>query len=230
MNNHWISNNYLEYINENFPKFFNKINKNDIELLKKLFFTINDIYITCTLFDSCDFKNKNYINLIKEFKTYMSRVLLVIPLNDKYLIDSIFRLLIEKLYRIIYALYHPHLLESSIRKHERRKMSNRLNGKITMKSEMDILYKNFSDLIHHSTSTTTDLLNFKQLANANTGIINYTLTIVEEIKKIYTFDFLIPILKNVPLDLATKLMFSNELQKFYAKILEPNIVMINEKH
>ncbi|MOA38909.1 hypothetical protein D3C78_1606430 [compost metagenome] len=98
-------------------------------------------------------------------------------------------------------------------------MSDRLNGRMLKKTELDTLYSTYSSLIHHTNSTPTDLFNFRRLAEVNTALISYILNTVVEIKEIYTLDFLVPILQRVNLDLSTKMTFNNDLQQSYKNTL-----------
>ncbi|MGG4498425.1 hypothetical protein [Brevibacillus reuszeri] len=218
--NKWIVNNYFDYLESNFPAYKQSLTGEYIQSLEELFFSVNDVFVTCNLFEKEIFQELNFINLIREFKTYFSRILLLIPLNDRYILDALFRLLIEKLYRMIYGLNHIHLNESSIRKHERWKMGERLEGKLSKKDDLDLLYKEYSNLIHHSSPTQTDLLNFRQLADYETELLTYANGIVNNLKLIYIIDFLIPLLNEKPLDLASRLTLSNELQQTCKSHLE----------
>lgn len=220
MDKNWVFNIYLEYLETNFPKYNNTLSEESLKKIKYLYFNVNDVFIACNFFEHDEYSTCNYANLVKEFKTYLSRVLILIPINDKYLIDALFRLLIEKLYRIIYGLHHLHLQESSIRKHERQKMSDRLEGKIIEKSGLDSLYRQYSQLIHHTNSTFTDLLNFKQLEKAEANLINYVNDFVTELKKIYIIDFFIPVLDGKELDLPSKLILHNDIQEPFKLLLK----------
>ncbi|MHB0801408.1 hypothetical protein PVK73_17505 [Bacillus thuringiensis] len=220
MNNSWIVNNYLEYIEVNFPNYYNNLSEESLVELKELYYSVNDVFVMCSYFNRDEYQNENYLNLINEFKSYTSRLLLVAPVNDKYLVDSLLRLLIEKLYRILYAHYHTHLLESSIRKHEKRKMSTRLMNKLSKKVELDDLYSEYSELIHHSNPTTTDLLNFRQLSNTDIKLITYISEKVEILKEIFIIDFFTPKVKIINLDLAAKMTLKNQLKNETSTMLE----------
>ncbi|WP_440603285.1 hypothetical protein [Bacillus sp. GB_SG_008] len=211
MNNDWIFNNYLDYLQEQTPSFFQRLSEQDE--LKELYLTINDIFVLCNAFDREEMQGKNYYNLIKEFKSYGSRLLLIITLNDKYLVDVILRLLVEKLYRILYGLNRPQLAESSIRKHEKRKMKERLEGLVVKQEELNDLYANYSELLHHTLPTETDLFNFRELMRADTEIINYTNEKVILIKDIFIEDCFLIAFRTVELGLATKLNLNDNLQE-----------------
>lgn len=220
MNNQWIVNNYLDYIEINFPNFHGNLSPESLVELRELYYSTNDIFVMCNYFNTNEYQNKNYFNLINEFKSYTSRLLLIVSINDKYLVDSLLRLLIEKLYRILYGNYHNHLLEHSVRNHPRKKMSSRLTEKLNKKDELDSLYSEYSELIHHSNSTTTDLLNFRQLSSTDSHLIAYIRDKVEMLKGIFIIDFFIPKLKITNLDLATKMTLKGQLKHETSKILE----------
>lgn len=211
MSNAWIVNNYLDYLEAGFPSYYANLTEESLENLKEVYFSVNDIFVMYSYFTKEEYKSKNFINLINEYKSYTSRLLLVIPVNDKYLVDSLLRLLIEKLYRILYAYNHAHLPESSIRKHERRRMSTRLDGRLSKKMELDDLYREYSELIHHSNPTTTDLLNFRELSEVDNNLISYIGEKVEILKEIFLIDFFIPKLTSNNLDLASKMILKNQL-------------------
>lgn len=210
MSNDWIYNNYIDYLKEQTPSFFQRVREQ--EELKELYLTINDIFFLCNAFDRAEMQDKNYFNLIEEFKSYGSRLLLIITLNDRYLVDVIIRLLVEKLYRILYGLNRPDLAESSIRKHEKRKMKERLFGLVSNQDDLNDLYSDYSDLLHHTSPTETDLLNFRELMQADTEIINYTNGKMKVIRNIFIEDCFFKAFDTLELGLATKMNLSNNLQ------------------
>lgn len=219
MTNSWIVNIYLDYLDNNFPKYKQGLTKDDLKKIDELYFSINDVYVTSSIFEQAEYTDRNYKNLLLEFKTYLSRVLLLLPLNDKYSIDALLRLLIEKLYRIIYGLNHLHLSEETIRRHKRSKMSERL-GMITEREKLNELYRVYSELIHHSVSTPTDSLNLKQLERANIDLLGYVIDFIADIRKIYINDFFIPTIKNESLDLSTQLYLRDNTQLILKELLE----------
>ncbi|ETT37532.1 hypothetical protein C161_13513 [Paenibacillus sp. FSL R5-192] len=225
MNNNWIVNNYIDYLSEQYPIYYDKMSGETLNKLKDLYFSVNDISVMCNIFNKSEYQEKNFYNLLCEFKSYASRLLLIIPINDKYLVDSLFRLLIEKLYRMIYAHHHGHLLESSIRNHERRKMSTRLMGKLNKKEELDILYGEYSELIHHSSPTSTDLLNFRKLSEVELGLEKYINDQLEVLKEIFMLDFFIPKFKGKHIDLASKLTLKEQLKEYTSKLLEEECII-----
>lgn len=169
--------------------------------------------------------NVNYQKLLKEFQSYISRLLLVVPINDKFLVDSLFRLLIEKCYRILYGFHNNQLQEHSLRKHPRNKMSSRIDGKVINKNQLDTMYGEYSELIHHSTPTSTDLLNFRQLGSIDSQLIEYIYIRVKILKTIFIEDFYIPNLRLTQLDLATKSMLQKQVTPQTSQIFK-NIGLI----
>lgn len=221
MQNNLMFKAYLDFIEENYPKYLQKLNSEDKEKLEKLFLLLNDVYVTIAFFDKEEYTTSNFLNLLKEYRVYLSRILLLVPLNDKYLIDALVRLLVEKLYRVIYGIHHPHLQESSIRKHERFKMSERLDSfDVKNKDILDTLYTDYSKLIHHTTSTQSDLLNFTQLAKRDTNLIEYIIGIVELLNSIYIKDIFTIIIKNGHMDLASTLILEENVQDSFKNILK----------
>lgn len=212
---------YLDFIEENHPNYLKRLPPTDKEKLKKLFLMLNDTYVTISFFDKEEYMSSNFLNLLMEYRVYLSRLLLLVLLNDKYLIDTLIRLLIEKLYRIIYGIHHSHLEESSIRKHERIKMSERLDSfDIKDKVILDTLYTDYSKLIHHTVSTQSDLLNFTQLAKYDANLTDYVIQIVEILNSLYIKNVYSEIIKDENLDLASKLIFEEDVQDFFKDILK----------
>lgn len=220
MNNSWIVNNYTAFLENHFPLYFQSLTEEQLTKLKELYFNVNDITLFCNWYSEYQVQPLNFSNLLKEYQSYISRLLLIIPINDKYLIDSLLRLLVEKKYRILYGFHHSNLLEQSIRKHPRSKMSVRLENKIANKVKLDGMYSEFSELIHHTVSSNTDLLNFRQLSNFDSKLIEYVSQQVEVLKTIFIEDLVVPNLRVMQLDLASKLQFQNQLKPQTAQILK----------
>ncbi|MEK4248488.1 hypothetical protein [Paenibacillus sp. FSL W7-1287] len=212
---------YLDFIEENYPSYIKRLQPGDKENLEQLFLLLNDVYITISFFDKEEYTTSNFLNLLKEYRVYLSRILLLVPLNDKYLIDALARLLVEKLYRIIYGIHHSHLAESSVRKHERSKMSERLDSfNVKDKDILDNLYTDYSKLIHHTTSTQSDLLNFTQLAKLDANLIQYIIGIVELLNSIYIKNVFTIIVKDGNLDLASTLILEENVQDSFKDVLK----------
>ncbi|EDW21706.1 hypothetical protein FO510_00420 [Bacillus pumilus] len=213
---------YIEFLEKNHPSYLDRLQDEDKENLETLFLSVNDVFVTISFFfDKQGYLTSNFINLLKEYRVYLSRTLLLIPLNDKYLIDALVRLLIEKLYRIIYGSHHPHLVESSIRKHDRQKMSERLEKfDVKEKEILDTLYTDYSKLIHHTYSTQSDLLNFTQLTKLDTDLIKYVIKIVENLNLIYIKNIFEIIIKDNNLDLASTIILKENIQNHFKDVLK----------
>lgn len=221
MQNHLMFKAYIDFIEENHPNYLKRLQPKDKEKLEQLFLLLNDVYVTISFFDKQEYMASNFLNLLKEYRVYLSRILLLVPLNDKYLIDALVRLLVEKLYRIIYGSHHSQLEESSIRKHERFKMSDRLDSfDVKDKDILDTLYTDYSKLIHHTTSTQSDLLNFTQLAKLDANLIEYIIEIVELLNSIYTKNVFVVIIKDGNLDLASTLILKKNVQDSFKNMLK----------
>ncbi|WHP40568.1 hypothetical protein QIX46_18775 [Lysinibacillus boronitolerans] len=220
MQNNLMFKAYLDFIEENYPNYLKRLKSEDKEKLEQLFLLLNDVYVTISFFDKEEYTTSNFLNLLKEYRVYLSRILLLVPLNDKYLIDALVRLLVEKLYRVIYGSHHSHLEESSIRKHERFKMSERLDSfDVKNKDILDTLYTDYSKLIHHTTSTQSDLLNFTQLAKLDTNLVEYIIEIVKLLNFIYIKNVFTIIIKDGHLDLASTLILEKNVQDSFKDIL-----------
>lgn len=212
---------YLDFLKDNYPLYMQNMQSEELENMERLYYLINDVYISSSFFNRDEYLTRNFYNLMKEYRTYYSRILLLIPLNDKYLIDALIRLLIEKLYRIIYGSYHLHLEEGSIRRHERRKMSERLETfDVKDKELLDTLYNDYSKLIHHTDSTETDLLNFKQLTKIDVALIDYVIEVVEKLNLIYIKNVFVIIINEGNLDLASNLTLKDVMQENFKDILK----------
>ncbi|KRE20231.1 hypothetical protein ASE42_10175 [Bacillus sp. Root920] len=75
-------------------------------------------------------------------------------------------------------------------------MSDRLDSfNVKDKDILDTLYTDYSKLIHHITSTQSDLLNFTQLAKLDANLIENIIEIVELLNSIYTKMYLHLLLK-----------------------------------
>lgn len=134
MSREWIYQNYLSYLSEYHPKYHQIVMGN--ENLKSLFLLVNDLYVIGEVYQQDHFRTKNYFNLLNEFKIYTSRLMIILPLNDKYMLDAVLRLLVEKLYRMVYSLYCPLKTERNIRRQSREEMAKKkfqvmLRGKVT---------------------------------------------------------------------------------------------------
>lgn len=204
--------NYINFIDENFPT---TIIRNESEL-KEYYYLINDFFILCDVILSLEeiTSTLNYYNLLKEFQSYISRLLLAVVLNDKYLIDNLIRLLIEKLYRVLYGYHYLDKQESTVRNHTRSVMSTRLETLLSNRQLLDDLYGEYSELIHHTSSTPDDLLNLRTLFIKPKNLLASTTVKLKDIQKIFIEDFFNKMVKDEKLTLASRLVLENRLSEF----------------
>lgn len=92
-------------------------------------------------------------------------------------------------------------------------MKERLEGFVLKQEELNNLYSDYSELLHHTTPTVTDLLNFRELMEADTEIINYTIEKVKIIRDIFIEDCFFKSFDTVELGLATSMNLNNNLQE-----------------
>ncbi|MDV2887526.1 hypothetical protein RYX45_20320, partial [Alkalihalophilus pseudofirmus] len=125
--------------------------------------------------------------LLIEYKKYFARILSAVCLNDKFLIDNIFRLLTEKLFRIITGISYPDRGERRIRKDSRQKMSNDLASFLDPRTKNNLasLYSNLSNAIHATYADPSDLYDIRRLfATPSTNITN-TLVITNQLTDVF---------------------------------------------
>lgn len=206
--------NYRSYISENNKEFFN-FTKNHQELLLDIYNSIDDFYVINSLYDD---DTKNYFNLNSEMVFYSGRLMILLPINDKYIIDALFRLLVEKLYRLFYCLNSPNMLESNIRKKNRESMSKRVN--IADQNDLEDLYKEFSILIHHTDKMPSDSFNFRELLNYSDEVMQHTLKTFKKLHFLYFSYFVKETLKIE--NLSDKLYLDANLSETAKGILEIN--------
>ncbi|MBE6064821.1 hypothetical protein [Clostridium cochlearium] len=176
---------YLSFIKLNIPNsLFISDTKN-----KELFLSVNTAFKMSDILTDFKFvsNNETYYNLLIEYKKYFARILPAISLNDKFLVYSILRLLTEKLYRIIIGINYPNRGERRIRSDTRAKMSNDLSKVITSdrKSIIDKLYKELSNILHHTDKNSVCLYDIRRLFRTDLNIINETCIITEKLTDIF---------------------------------------------
>lgn len=183
--------NFLKFVEDTQPK---SICLNNTEL-RDVFDLINDTFSICSIIIDHDYVNDsdNYYSLLVEFRDYYGRFLLALTLNDEFLISSLFRLIVEKLYRIIFGFYNPHKSKNSIKRHTRSEMSSRLTVPLNKKAELDDFYKRYSDLIHHSTTNNSDRLDLRGVYFNERDLINTLKQELTELNCIFIEDYVIPL-------------------------------------
>lgn len=203
--------NYLSLLEENMPNCMALTESQ----LQDLYLIINDVFIMSEVISNLDDvrETANYYNLLKEFQSYIARLLLVVTLNDKYLVDTIIRLLVEKLYRVLYGLHRPYMQESSIRSHSRKKMSERLEGLLLKQEELNELYGEYSELIHHTSSTENDLLSLRSIYIKENEISKNTFKELERLFEVFIEDLFLKVVNNVDLSLSTRMTLSGRLSE-----------------
>lgn len=160
-------------------KFYN-FTQNNQELLSNTFNLIDDLYVVITLYAD---EKRNYFNLNSELVFYSGRLMILLPINDRYMIDALFRLLIEKLYRLLYCLKSPNMLEKNIRIKSKESMSKRVS--IKDQKMLDELYGEFSTFIHHTDKLDSDSFNFRKLLEYSSELMQHTLESFEKIHYLY---------------------------------------------
>lgn len=101
---------YISYIHDNFPKFYQAKQKLIIEdknnYLKISFDTLNKILFEIEIINS-KFTKENHSNIfLQEAYQLLNRIPLLIPINDQYILDMIFRSISESLLRLIVTSSH----------------------------------------------------------------------------------------------------------------------------
>lgn len=160
-------------------------NKNN----KDLFISVNTSFKLSDILTDFEFviATDNFYNLIIEYKRYFARILIAVSLNDKFLVDNILRLLVEKLYRILTAIHNPQRGEKRIRRDSRNNMSNDLIEvlDVSVKAKIDKLYNDLSNLIHNTTSSPSDLYDIRRLFSTPSNMVRDTIIIIEILKQIF---------------------------------------------
>lgn len=176
---------YLAFLNKNMPNSLFLTDQNN----KDLFLSINTAFKLSDILTDFEFvtKDKNYYNLLIEYKMYFARILSAVSLNDKFLIDNILRLLIEKLYRIITGLAYPARGERRVRSDSRERMSNDLVAMLNplRKSELDILYSDLSNSIHHTNTRPEDLYSIRELFTNHSNLGLSTTNVTNQLTEIF---------------------------------------------
>lgn len=182
-----IFSDYISFIKSNFPSSI-FANSND-ERIKEFFLSINNNYVLANTLFEFDFikESYNYYSLFKEYQIFTTRLLSVINLNDKYLIDNIFRLLVEKLYRIITGIHNSGKTENRLRKLKRSEMSTLISNKIHIKNknELDTLYVYFSKQIHMSNLDITNLYDIRKIYTTDQDLDLYLLQYMNKLNHLF---------------------------------------------
>lgn len=97
---------YTAFVEENYPTFFstkirNNTNSKQKEQLKSSVDSIYKILLHIEIIQQVSDQKKQFPNYINEVHELIHRMLLVLPLNDQYLLDVLFRAVSESLLRLI---------------------------------------------------------------------------------------------------------------------------------
>lgn len=147
--------NYQIFLNNYFPKF-----DSTDEKLFDFYSYVNNTFVLCDLlieYDKIDNTFNNF-NLLVEYREFYARLLTTVAINDKFLIDNILRIIIEKVYRILYGRLKPTKIERNIRKETRINMKKALEGfmEVSRFNSLNTLYNDYSQRVHHTTSAAAD--------------------------------------------------------------------------
>ncbi|MFQ6322532.1 hypothetical protein [Lactococcus garvieae] len=186
---------YKKFLNAFFPKF--KIND---EVLFPFYCHINNAFVLYDVMlehEKVD-RTSNYHSILLESREFYARLLTIVAINDKYLIDNILRLIVEKIYRILFGITKPLKQESTIRKISREKMKSeisKVSGEDEVIDELNKLYNDYSVKIHHTVSVPSDYYNLtKRLVMDSDEFLQ---DVVEDMSKLETifinkiFNFLV---------------------------------------
>ncbi|AMO85719.1 hypothetical protein B857_00577 [Solibacillus isronensis B3W22] len=90
-------------------------------------------------------------------------------------------------------------------------MAKKIDGNVGRKNDLDLLYANYSILIHHTDTLNTDNYNFRELAQYDESINVNLILILQNIIEIYIEEFVLKVLQSDELELAMKLNLSSNL-------------------
>lgn len=175
---------YYEFLKEHFPMY-----EVENEVLFEFYLYVHNTFILSDVL--IDFEkiesSCNVYNIMVEYREFYARLLTTVAINDRFLVDNIFRVLIEKLYRLMYGIKNPNFTENKIRKKSRSDMSQNLYGTVSLLNldDLDSLYKIFSKKIHHTVAMPEDYYNLTKRLEANSCFINDYLYNMEIIQRIF---------------------------------------------
>lgn len=136
-------------------------------------------------------------SLLYEYKIFSTKLFTALALNDSFLISSICRLILENFYRILYGISFSDSTYNSIRKKSRFKMSDRITKEKNLDiSELDLLYKKYSEDIHYTKKNSKKLSSIIETIN-DENLIDYLelQESINEINKSWINFILIPFLE-----------------------------------
>ncbi|MBU6001031.1 hypothetical protein KQ236_11895 [Lactococcus lactis] len=159
---------YQTFLTNYFPKF--EQNEDD---LFSFYIQVNNAFVLSDILIEHDKINSsvNYYNILIEYREFYARLLTTITLNDEFLVENILRLIIEKLYRMLYGKAKANTLEKNIRKKDRNSMKNELEKSNRMGTEnislqsLNDLYDKYSGRIHHTVASMSDYYDLTKRLN-----------------------------------------------------------------
>lgn len=175
---------YLSILRINFPQ--SHINKIDLRTFFKL---VNNTFILSDVLTDFEIveKESNIYNMMMEYKQFYARLLTTMALNDPFLINNLLRLIVEKLYRMVYGISYPNRGENRIRRLSREKMDFEINSWAGTENAKTInnLYRDLSKSIHHTISDKYDLVDIQEKLRYETNIVPNTVVTLESIEVIF---------------------------------------------
>jgi len=211
--------NFLRFVNETQP-YSVCLNHPD---LQEVYDLVNDIYNICSILIDHEYVKvtDNYYSLLIEYRDYYGRFLLTMTLNDEYLVNSLFRLLVEKLYRIIFGFYNSFKSSNSVRRHSRYEMSTRLTMTLQKKKELDDFYSKYSDLIHQSIKSGSENLDLRSVYSIDRNLIDNLKSELQDLNSIFLLDYFKPFcVQNSLNDLSFIIAMNNRISENTKKIIK----------
>ncbi|EJE98218.1 hypothetical protein [Liquorilactobacillus mali] len=158
--------NYKKVITNFFPKFKFKENTST---LHSLYFLVNNSFSLCNIL--LDFekikKDDNFFDLIIEYREFYARLLVSVTLNDEFFTSNVVRILVEKLYRILYGYYNPSKSIRRIRTSARKNLLRGTNLTDRNAEMLDRLYHVYSELIHDTHPSTNTKIDIQKRLDGN---------------------------------------------------------------
>ncbi|RXF31476.1 hypothetical protein EG868_10900 [Enterococcus faecalis] len=175
---------YKEFLKEYFPKF-----DSTEEKLYDFYLYVNNSFVLCDLLiehNKID-EDCNYFNILIEYREFYARLLTTVAINDKFLVDNLLRVIIEKVYRILYGMLKNNKLERSIRRESRSEMKKALEGNVEENrfNLLNTLYNEYSQNIHHTISIPTDYFNLTRRLEHSQNNIEEFVNSMEKIEQIF---------------------------------------------
>lgn len=176
--------NYKFFLKEYFPK-FDSTDPNLLEFYKY----VNNAFVLCDILIEYDKvkESDNFFNLLIEYREFYARLLTTVAINNKFLVENIFRVIAEKLYRILYGRLRQGRQERAIRRESRANMKKDLDGHMESGNftMLNDLYNDFSTKVHHTVSVPTDYFNLTQRLESKNDFLKDCIDNMEKVEKIF---------------------------------------------